>query len=159
MYSLFFAGRQNPGREFTLQHRFTAGKGYAPAGFLVVGTVAQDTFQKFLRRDLPALQNQGCRKTLGGTAAAAGTTIPVDIVPGAFHQVRLFGADLKTTATADTARGVKLYLRLYTKRLGVMAPNTTAATAFEKHRCPYSRAIVYRETLNIKNYAFTMHAA
>jgi hypothetical protein len=38
-----------------------------------------------------------------------------------------------------------------------MAPDATAATALKKHRCPYPRAIVDRETLNVEDDAFTMH--
>jgi hypothetical protein len=159
MEPLFFAGRQNPGREFALQHRLAAGKGYAPARFLVVGTVAQDILQKLVRRYVPALQNQGRGKTLGGAGAAAAAQLPVDTVFAVFRYVRFFGTDRETAAAAYTARRIKFYLWFYGQRFGVVAPYTTATATLKKYRCPYSRTIVYRKTLYIENDAFTMHAA
>jgi hypothetical protein len=45
------------------------------------------------------------------------------------------------------------------ERFGIMAPDTAATATLEKHGCPYSRPVVHRKMLDIKNCTFTMHAA
>lgn len=50
-------------------------------------------------------------------------------------------------------------LRAERQRLGIVTPPAAQGVSFQEHRRAYSRAVVKRTALNIKNYAFHINTS